>query len=68
MTGSGPVRFLAVALPGALRSRYDEVGRAAGQQELPPPDQDLSCPTCSGGSRAPRYGLRMVGPPIPADA
>ena len=41
VTGSGPVRFLAVALPGALMSLYNEVGRAAGQHELPPPDQDL---------------------------
>ena len=63
VTGSGPVRFLAVALPGALMSLYDEVGRAAGQHELPPPDQDLLMVDVQRWlEAAPRYGLRVVGP------
>jgi len=69
VTGSGPVRFLAVTLPGALMSLYDEVGRAARQHELPPPDQELLMADVHRWlEAAPRYGLRIVGPPIPDDA
>ena len=69
VTGSGPVRFLAVTLPGALMSLYDEVGRAAGQHELPPPDQELLMADVQRWlEAAPRYGLRIVGPPIPDGA
>jgi quercetin dioxygenase-like cupin family protein len=69
VTGGGPVRFLAVTLPGALMRLYDEVGRAAGQHELPPPDQELLMADVQRWlEAAPRYGLRIVGPPIPDGA
>jgi quercetin dioxygenase-like cupin family protein len=69
VTGNGPVRFLAVTMPGTLMSLYDEVGRAAGRHELPPPDQDLLMADVHRWlEAAPRYGLRVVGPPLPADA
>lgn len=69
VTGTGPVRFLAVTVPGALMSLYDEVGRTAGQREVPPPDQDLLMADVHRWlEAAPRYGLRVVGAPIPADA
>src|SRR5689334_23185398 len=69
VTGDAPVRFLAIAAPGALMSLYDEVGRPAGGRELPPPDQDLLMADVHRWlETAPRYGLQVVGPPIPADA
>ena len=69
VTGSDPVRFLAVTLPGALMSLYDEVGRAAPRHELPPSDQELLMADVQRWlEAAPRYGLRIVGPPIPDDA
>jgi quercetin dioxygenase-like cupin family protein len=69
VTGDAPVRFLAIAAPGALMSLYDEVGRPAGDRQLPPPDQDLLMADVHRWlETAPRYGLQVVGPPIPADA
>ena len=69
VTGSDPVRFLAVVLPGALMNLYDEVGRPADQHHLPQPDQQLLAADVQRWLEAsPRYGLRIVGPPIAADA
>lgn len=66
VTGSDPVRFLAITLPGVLMSLYDEAGRAAGHHTLPPPDQELLMADVQRWlEAAPRYGLRIVGPPIP---
>ena len=69
VTGDTPVRFLAIAAPGALMSLYDEVGRPAGNHKLPPPDQELLMADVHRWlETAPRYGLQIVGPPLPADA
>jgi quercetin dioxygenase-like cupin family protein len=69
VTGDTPVRFLAIAAPGALMSLYDEVGRPAGNGKLPPPDQELLMADVHRWlEAAPRYGLQIVGPPLPADA
>jgi quercetin dioxygenase-like cupin family protein len=69
VTGDAPVRFLAIASPGALMGLYDEVGRPAGGHELPPPDQEqLMADVHRWLETAPRYGLSVVGPPLPADA
>jgi quercetin dioxygenase-like cupin family protein len=69
VTGTGPVRFLGLVVPGALMELYDEVGRPAPEQRLPGPDE---APLAEDIERwletAPRYGLRIVGPPLPADA
>jgi hypothetical protein len=47
---------------------YDEVGRPAGGHELPPPDQEqLMADVHRWLETAPRYGLSIVGPPLPAD-
>jgi quercetin dioxygenase-like cupin family protein len=68
VTGDAPVRFLAIASPGALMGLYDEVGRPAGERELPPPDQEqLMADVHRWLETAPRYGLSIVGPPLPAD-
>jgi len=69
VTGDAPVRFLAIAAPGALMSLYDEVGRPAGGRELPPPDQDaLMADVHRWLEASSRYGLQVVGPPLPPDA
>jgi quercetin dioxygenase-like cupin family protein len=68
VTGDAPVQFLAIASPGALMSLYDEAGRPAGEHELPPPDQEqLMADVHRWLETAPRYGLSIVGPPLPAD-
>jgi quercetin dioxygenase-like cupin family protein len=39
VTGTGPVRYLAISAPGALMDLYhDEVGRPAAEHQLPEPD------------------------------
>jgi quercetin dioxygenase-like cupin family protein len=69
VTGDVPVRFLGIASPGALMNLYDEVGRPAGDHQLPSPDQEqLMADVHRWLEAAPRYGLSIVGPPIPADA
>jgi quercetin dioxygenase-like cupin family protein len=65
-TGTAPVRFLALALPGAVLDLYDEVGEPAAERRLP--DGGVSPADVARWTElAPRYGLRVVGPPIPAD-
>jgi quercetin dioxygenase-like cupin family protein len=69
VTGDVPARFLAIAAPGALMRLYDEVGHPAGNRQLPPPDQEqLMADVHRWLENAPRYGLSIVGPPLPADA
>ena len=67
-TGAVPVRFLALTLPGGLLDIYDEVGIPAAERRLP--DAGVSDADIARWLElAPRYGLRVVGPPIPeADA
>ena len=64
--GDAPARFLALTVPGGLMGLYDEVGmpghraatawRRRSQPEVEIPRWD---------EVAPRYGLEVVGPPIP---
>jgi hypothetical protein len=63
-TGTVPVRFLALTLPGGLLGIYDETGVPAAERRLPDggvSDTDIA----RWLELAPRYGLRVVGPPIP---
>jgi mannose-6-phosphate isomerase-like protein (cupin superfamily) len=63
-TGTVPVRFLALTLPGGLLDIYDEVGIPAAERRLP--DAGVSdADVARWLELAPRYGLRVVGPPIP---
>ena len=63
-TGTVPVRFLALALPGGLLDIYDEIGIPAAERRLP--DAGVSDTEIARWLElAPRYGLRVVGPPIP---
>ena len=67
-TGTVPVRFLALTLPGGLLGIYDEVGVPATERRLP--DAGISDADIARWLElSPRYGLSVVGPPIPeADA
>jgi hypothetical protein len=63
-TGTVPVRFLALTLPGGLLDIHDEAGVPAAERRLP--DAGVSDADIARWLElAPRYGLRVVGPPIP---
>jgi quercetin dioxygenase-like cupin family protein len=66
VTGSG-VRFLGLTAPAGRLGLYDEVGVPATDHELP---QGRGRPLADEIARwnevGPRYGLRVVGPPIEA--
>ncbi|KQX69980.1 hypothetical protein ASD06_03025 [Angustibacter sp. Root456] len=69
VTGSTPVRFLGLTTPGALLALYDEVGVPATERRLPgtdgrPPAEEIG----RWNEIGPRYGLQVVGPPIPEGA
>ncbi len=62
-TGTTPVRFLGLALPGPVFGMYDEVGEPATERRLP--DGGVTPGDVARWSAlAPAYGLRIVGPPI----
>jgi len=67
VTGTTPVRFLGLAAPAGLMDLYDEVGLPAAQRRLPgadglSPEEEIPRWNEVGS----RYGLQVVGPPIPA--
>ena len=69
VTGSRPVRFLGFTSPGGLMGLYDEVGIAATERRLPgldgrPMDKEIA----RWNEVGPRYGLQVVGPPLPLEA
>jgi quercetin dioxygenase-like cupin family protein len=69
VTGTSPARFLGLAAPGDLMALYDEVGRPAPERRLPEPGETSMPEEIQRWiETSPRYGLRIVGPPIPADA
>jgi mannose-6-phosphate isomerase-like protein (cupin superfamily) len=62
-TGSTPVRFLALAIPGQLLDMYDQVGVPATERRIPDggiPAGDVA----RWAELGQHYGLRIVGPPI----
>ena len=64
VTGTSPARFLGLTLPGGLMDLYDEVGAPADERRLP--DRGVSAEDIARWNElGPRYGLRIVGPPIP---
>ncbi len=64
--GDQPARILALTAPGGLLHLYDEVGIPATEMRLPGAD---GLPSQVEIERwvevGPRYGLEVVGPPIP---
>jgi oxalate decarboxylase/phosphoglucose isomerase-like protein (cupin superfamily) len=66
VTGTSPARFLAIVAPGGLMDLYDEVGRSATQHQLPAPDEEqLKADIGRWLEAAPRYGIQVIGPPLP---
>ncbi len=65
--GERPARILALTAPGHLLHLYDEVGMPAAERRLPGDD---GLPMAEEIGRwnevGARYGLEVVGPPIPA--
>ena len=64
--GETPARFLALTAPGGLLHLYDEVGIPAAERRLPgtdglTPEEEIPRWVEVG----PRYGLEVLGPPIP---
>jgi quercetin dioxygenase-like cupin family protein len=65
--GDRPARFLALTVPGGLMGLYDEVGIPAREMRLPGEDGLAMAEEIARWNEVgPRYGLEVVGPPIPA--
>ncbi len=68
ITGTTPAQFIGLVTPGGLMGLYDEVGTPASERRLPGPDgQPLEAEIMRWNEVSPRYGLSVIGPPIPAD-
>ncbi|PKW28109.1 cupin domain-containing protein [Phycicoccus duodecadis] len=65
--GDSPARILAITAPGGLLDLYDEVGVPATAMRVPGEGEGLSMPDeiARWNEVGPRYGLEVVGPPIP---
>lgn len=65
--GERPARFLGLTAPGGLMGLYDEVGVPAAAMHLPGEGEGLSMEEEIGrwNEVGPRYGLEVVGPPLP---
>lgn len=64
--GERPARFLALTVPGGLMGLYDEVGVPAAEMRLPGEDGlPMAEEIARWNEVGPRYGLQVVGPPIP---
>jgi hypothetical protein len=64
--GPRPARILAGTAPGGLMGLYDEVGVPAVERRIPGEDgQSLDVEIAKWNETGPRYGLRVIGPPIP---
>jgi quercetin dioxygenase-like cupin family protein len=69
ITGTAPARFLGFADPGGLFGLYDEVGMPAAERRLPGADGlPMEDEIPRWNEVGPRYGLQVVGPPLPEDA
>jgi len=65
--GSKPARILALTMPGGLMGLYDEVGVPAEAMRVPEEGEGLPMGEEIGrwNEVGPRFGLEVVGPPIP---
>lgn len=64
--GDRPARFLALTVPGGLLGLYDEVGVPATELRLPGEDGlPMAEEIARWNEVGPRYGLEVIGPPIP---
>ena len=54
--------------PAGLMNLYDEVGMPAAERRLPGSDgRSIEDEITRWNAVGPRYGLRVVGPPLPAE-
>jgi quercetin dioxygenase-like cupin family protein len=68
VTGSRPVRFVGFADPGGLFGLYDAVGIPARERRLPGTDGlTMAVEIPRWNEVGPRYGLEVVGPPLPEE-
>ncbi len=67
ITGHDPARFLALMAPAGLTQLYAEVGHPALERRIPdrPTDQQVAEEIARWNEVGPRYGLEVVGPPLP---
>lgn len=65
--GEQPARFLALTVPGGLLHLYDEVGVPAAARRIPQAGEgrSMSEEISRWNETGPRYGLEVIGPPIP---
>jgi quercetin dioxygenase-like cupin family protein len=64
--GDEPARLLAITTPGGLMGLYDEVGVPAAERRLPGADGlPMDVEIARWAEVGPRYGLDVIGPPIP---
>ncbi len=68
ITGTTPVRFLSFDTPAGLMDLYDEVGMPALERRLPGAvGQSMEEEIPRWNEVGPRYGIQVVGPPIPEE-
>jgi mannose-6-phosphate isomerase-like protein (cupin superfamily) len=66
VTGTTPVRYLALATPGEVLQLYEDIGRPAEHRRLPgvpPSPEEIGRWMETAG----RYGIEVLGPPPPAE-
>lgn len=65
--GDAPARFLSLTAPGGLMGLYDEVGVPAAGLHVPGEGEGLTMAeeVARWNEVGPRYGLEVVGPPLP---
>jgi len=64
--GEAPARMLALTVPAGILGLYDDVGLPATEHRLPGDDgQSPEVEIPKWVDVSPRYGLEVVGPPIP---
>ncbi len=65
--GDEPARFLGLTAPGGLMGLYDEVGVPAAGMHIPAEGEGRSMEEeiARWNEVGPRYGLQVVGPPLP---
>lgn len=61
--GRVPARFLALTVPGGIETLYEDLGRPPDSDELPGPPSPEEVTAWLRASQ--RYGLEVVGPPLP---
>ncbi len=68
ITGRTPARMLALTTPGGLLDLYQQVGVPAAERRLPDGDgRPMPEEIARWGEIGPRFGLEVIGPPLPVE-